>query len=143
MHSYHFIKKPYFLFPNSEKMVFLKKVALEYDPSCIISKDDISFSRNNDLIIQTENERSSFSKKKIIKKKDNENMTFSVYSVKMVFLFSTNIMLPFFKKAKITFSRKIHLKMTFFVSLEKIVFILDNMVFQILICNNKCALFNL
>ena len=51
MHSYHFIKKPYFLFPNSEKMVFLKKVALEYDPSCIISKDDISFSRNNDLII--------------------------------------------------------------------------------------------
>ena len=82
-------------------------------------------------------------KKKIIKKKDNENMTFSVYSVKMVFLFSTNMMLPFFKKAKITFSRKIHLKMTFFVSLEKIVFILDNMVFQILICNNKCALFNL
>ena len=32
-----------------EKMVFPKKIALEYDISCIIGKDDISFSRKYDL----------------------------------------------------------------------------------------------
>ena len=30
-------------------MVFQKKIALEYDLSCIIGKDDISFSRKYDL----------------------------------------------------------------------------------------------
>ena len=45
-------------FKCSEKMVFPKKIALEYDLSCyIIWKDDISFSRKYDLILQTENGR--------------------------------------------------------------------------------------
>ena len=39
-----------------------KKIALEYDLSYITSKDDISFSQKYDLILSTENERSSFSK---------------------------------------------------------------------------------
>ena len=38
-------------FKFSEKMVFPKKIALEYDLSCIIWKDDISFSRKYDLIL--------------------------------------------------------------------------------------------
>ena len=38
----------------SEKMVFAKKIALEYDLSCIIKKGDISFTRKYDLILQVE-----------------------------------------------------------------------------------------
>ena len=40
-----------------------KKNRLEYDLSCIIWKDDIPFCRKYDLILWTENERWSFSKK--------------------------------------------------------------------------------
>ena len=43
-------------------MVFPKKIAPEYDLSCIIGKDDISFCRKYDLSRQTENERWSFLK---------------------------------------------------------------------------------
>ena len=39
-----------------------KKIAVEYDFSCIIRKDDISFSRNYDLTRWTENERWPFLK---------------------------------------------------------------------------------
>ena len=47
----------------SEKMIFPKTIALEYDFSCcIIKKDDISFSRKYYLIFLKENERLSFSK---------------------------------------------------------------------------------
>ena len=35
----------------SEKMIFPKKAALVYDLSCIIRKDDITFSRKYDLIL--------------------------------------------------------------------------------------------
>ena len=35
----------------SGKMAFPKKIVLEYDLSCIIRKDDISFSRKYDLIL--------------------------------------------------------------------------------------------
>ena len=49
----------------SEKMVF-SKIVLEYDISCIIRKDDISFPRKYHLILQTENERWSFSKKYMV-----------------------------------------------------------------------------
>ena len=35
----------------SEKIVFLKEIALEYNLSCIVRKDDISFSRKYDLIL--------------------------------------------------------------------------------------------
>ena len=37
--------KPYFFPRRPEQMVFPKENALEYDLSCIIGKDDISFSR--------------------------------------------------------------------------------------------------
>ena len=39
-----------------------KKIALEYDLSCIIRKDGISFSRKYDFFLKTENEKRSFSK---------------------------------------------------------------------------------
>ena len=44
----------------------LKKIPLEYDHSCIIRKDDISFSRKYHLVLWTENERWWFSKKKFM-----------------------------------------------------------------------------
>ena len=40
-----------------EKMVFPKKIALEYHLSCTIEKDDISFSQKYELTPWTENER--------------------------------------------------------------------------------------
>ena len=44
------VRKTIFSFSRRpEKMVFPKKIALEYDLSCIIGKDDISFSRKYDL----------------------------------------------------------------------------------------------
>ena len=68
-------------------MMFPKKIALEYDLPCIISKEGISFSRKHDIFLWTENERWSFSKR-------HENMMLSVYSVKMVFVFPTNMKIP-------------------------------------------------
>ena len=35
----------------SEKMIFPKKIALEYDFSCIIRKNDISFPQKDDIIL--------------------------------------------------------------------------------------------
>ena len=69
-----------------------QKITLEYDLSCVIRKEDISLSQKYDIILQTKTERSSSSK--IIHGK----MIFSVYSVKMVFLFPANIVLPFCQK---------------------------------------------
>ena len=40
-----------------------KKITLEYNLSCIIRKDDVSFSQKYDLILYTQKERRSFSKK--------------------------------------------------------------------------------
>ena len=50
-----------------------------------------------------------------VSQKIDRNMTFSVYSVKMVFLFSTNMILPFCQKAKMIFSQKNTLKDDIFV----------------------------
>ena len=55
--------KPYFLFPDVLKRWSFQNVVLEYDISCIMRKDDISYSRKYDLTTCTENERWSFSKK--------------------------------------------------------------------------------
>ena len=52
-----------FFFQTSWKDGLPKKIALEYDLSCIIGKDHVSFSQKYDLIPWTENERWSFSKK--------------------------------------------------------------------------------
>ena len=70
--SYRTARKTIFSFSKRfENMVFPKKIALEYI-SCIIRKDDISFSRKYDLILDT--------KWKMIflkKKKKTGNMIFS------------------------------------------------------------------
>ena len=50
-------------------------------------------------------------------------MIFSVYSVKMLFLFPTNVIHPFVKKVAM---------MTFPVSFKKTTFILENMVFLLI-----------
>ena len=50
-----------------------------------------------------------------VSQKVDRNMTFSVYSVKMVFLFPTNMILPFCQKAKMIFSQKNTLKDDIFV----------------------------
>ena len=50
-------------FQMSWKDGLSKKIALEYDLSCIIGRYGISFSRKHDLAAWTENERWSFSKK--------------------------------------------------------------------------------
>ena len=48
----HTARKTIFSFSKcSEKMVFQKKIALEYDLSRIVKKDDISFPRKYDLIL--------------------------------------------------------------------------------------------
>ena len=54
--------KPYFLFPDVLKRLSFRNIVLEYI-SCIIRKDDISYSRKYDLTPWTENERWFFSKK--------------------------------------------------------------------------------
>ena len=60
----------------------------------------------------------------------HENMVFSAYLVKMVFLFPRNMILPFCQKSKdYIFFRKIHIKTIFPLSLKKMIFILENMVF--------------
>ena len=64
------------------------------------------------IFFSTKSERSSFSKKK--KKKKIRGNMFSIYLVKMVFLFPTNEILPFCQKN---------------VPLKKMIFILKNIVF--------------
>ena len=56
-------------------------------------------------------------------------MIFSVYSVKMVLLFPTNLILPFYQKSKDDLLPRNILTMTFLVSLKKTILILENMVF--------------
>ena len=59
----HCKKNHIFFFQMFWKDGLSKKIALEYDLSCIIRKDDISFSRKYDLILLNQEERWSFSKK--------------------------------------------------------------------------------
>ena len=69
-----------------------KKLALEYDLSYIMKKDDIFFSRKY-FFLRTENERWDFSK---------NTWKYDVFCmlVKVVFLFPTNMKLPFCQKSK-------------------------------------------
>ena len=89
-------------FKCSEKIAFPKKITPEHELSRTIRKDGISFSRKYDI----------FSRRKVkddLSQKIRGNMMFSVYSVKMVPLFPTNMKLTFqkpIKKSKIVFSRK-------------------------------------
>ena len=59
---YHCTENHIFFFRTSWKDGLSKKIALEYDLSCIIGKDDISFRRKYDLTRWVENERWSFLK---------------------------------------------------------------------------------
>ena len=60
-------------------------------------------------------------------------MIFSVYSVNMVFLFSTNMILLFCqKKQRQSSPKKMHLKIIFLVSLKKMIFILKSIVFPLI-----------
>ena len=61
-----------------------------------------------------------------LSQKIHGNMMISVYSVKTVFLFPTNVKLPFCQKGKDDLFRKIHLKMTHAALLKKIIFIPEN-----------------
>ena len=54
--------KHHFFFKRLEKMVFPKKIALEYDLSCTIWKDGMFFPENMIFFLRTENERRSFSR---------------------------------------------------------------------------------
>ena len=89
-------------FKCSEKIAFPKKITPEHELSRTIRKDGISFSRKYDI----------FSRRKVkddLSQKIRGNMMFSVYSVKMVPFFPTNMKLTFqkpVKKSKIIFSRK-------------------------------------
>ena len=66
-----------------------KNIALEYDLCYIIRKDGISFSRKNDIFFD------GWTIKDDLSQKIYGNMLFSVCSVKIVFLFHTNMKLPF------------------------------------------------
>ena len=93
-------KNHIFFFQMFWKDCLSKKVALEYDISWIIRKDDISFPRKYDLIVWAENERWSFSKKKNVEiwyllqmfqkdslsKKSHRNMIFLVTSGKVALI---------------------------------------------------------
>ena len=75
----HCMENHIFFFWTSWKDRLSKKISLEYDLSCIIGKDDISFSRKYDLTRWTENERWSFLKntrKYDIFFRPSENMVF-------------------------------------------------------------------
>ena len=58
----HCTENHIFLFQTSWKDGLSKKIALEYELSCITGKDDLCFSQKYDLTSWAENERRSFSK---------------------------------------------------------------------------------
>ena len=99
-------------------MIFPKKIALEYDLSNILRKDDISFSRKYDIFLRTENERWYFSK---------NTWKYDVFCmlVKVVFLFPTNMKLPFCQKSKDDFFPKNAPKDDISSITEKVIFILE------------------
>ena len=72
---------------------FQKKNALEYDLSSMIRKDGISFFPKIYFFYGRK-------MKDTLSQKIHGNMMFSVCSVKMVFLFPTNMKLPFCQKSK-------------------------------------------
>ena len=77
--SKHCTKNHISFFRTSWKDGFSKKIGVEYDLSCIIGKDGISFSRKYDLTRWTENEKWSFLKntwKFDIFFRPSENMVF-------------------------------------------------------------------
>ena len=99
-----------------------KKIALEYDLICIIRKHDISFSHKNTILFFRRKMKDHLSQK------IHGNMILSVCSVKILFLFPTNMILPFWHKSKVDLLPKTKLKITFSISLKNMIFILENMI---------------
>ena len=97
----HCTKKHIFFFKIFWKDDPSKKIALEYDHSCIIRKDDISFPQNMTFFLLTENERWDFSK---------NTWKYDAFCmlVKVVFLFPKNMKLHFCQKSKEKYTQ-IHL----------------------------------
>ena len=101
--SYRSARKTIFSFSKRfENMVFPKKIALEYI-SCIIRKDDISFSRKYDLILRHK------TKDDLSQKNTSKYDTFFRCSGKMVFPGNSRLNTIFFVisgKIVFIFSRK-------------------------------------
>ena len=108
------------------KKVFPNEIALEYDLSSTIRKNDISFSRKYEIV-------SCQKVKDDLSQKIHGNMMFSMYSVKMVFFSLQTWNYSSVKKAKIIFSRKIHLKMAFPASRKKMMLIIVKMILAFVI----------
>ena len=119
--SKHCTKNHISFFRTSWKDGFSKKIGVEYDLSCIIGKDDISFSRKYDLTRWTENEKWSFLKntwKFDIFFRPSENMVFPKGAAKAhdlsCIIWKDDIFLPktwpFYpgQKAKDGLSQEIH-----------------------------------
>ena len=102
-----------------KKMVFLKKIALEYDLSCIVGKDHVSFP--NKMILHLRRKmKGDLSQKKytkiwhfiqifwkdgLFKKGRRWDMIFLVLSGKMVFFPWKHDIFPLGRKWEMTFSR--------------------------------------
>ena len=131
--------KPYFLFPDVLKRWSFQNIALEYDLSCIIRKDNISFLKKCDLILRRKMKDELFKKthgnmiyssnllKRWFFQQNCTGIWFFLYhhetwhfiftktwyffygrkmkydlsqKIQMVFLFPTNMILPFCQKSK-------------------------------------------
>ena len=114
-----------FFYKYSGKMVFPKQLHWNMNFLVLSGKLIFLFFLEN-MILFFRREMADNISQKII----HENMVFSAYLVKMVFLFPRNMILPFCQKSKdYIFFRKIHIKTIFPLSLKKMIFILENMVF--------------
>ena len=108
------------------KVLLYKRIALQFYLSYIIEKDCL-FHESKILFLRRKMNVD-------LSEKSHGNMIFSVYSVMMVFPLPANMILPFCRKSKDDFLKykKKHLKMTFLVSLKKMIFILENIVFLLI-----------
>ena len=104
----------FFCFEMFWKDGLSKKIALEYDLSCIIRKGGIVFHEKRILFFRRR-------KKGDLSQKISGNIIFSGYLVPILS-----------RKQRWSSPEKMHLKMTFMVSLKKTIFILENMVFLLI-----------
>ena len=131
---YHWTKDHIFFFQMLWKDSLSKKITLEYDLSCIITQDGISFSRKYDVVLWTENKRWSFSKntrkydvffkcfeKMVFPKKSHWNMTFLASSGKMTSVFLETMIFFLWWKTNDGLSKKVHGNMMFSVHSIKMV----------------------
>ena len=98
--------KPYFLFSGRPEQMVFPKIAPEYDLSCIIGKDEISFSQNMILHVRRKMKDdfslkihrnvifSGLLKRWSFQKGPRRHMTFLVLSGKMVFFPKNMIFFP-------------------------------------------------